>query len=353
MNQKMTVRTSKVLAFFPVVLAALAIPLFAKPPAPPPPPPPAGVICFSNNDGTPTVDRINSDGSGYAAVIDLANPDLGPYADTRPQPSNRIYGTSPWWLAAVDVDGDGDTLDTEIFAFQVEPNGSLRMVQLTDCGPDYYVSNPEWSNDGLDTFFSFGVFVSSNNFHGGIYRINLGAADIDSLEADGLLPVPLADAVQVLEPPNSYVSWSPSGDRFVYQRVNSASSRTLRIRTAGGPDQVILNTSDILADWAWSPDGGRIVYRQQPRNTLVGSVRTIKPDGTGMTQLLADAKSGTQHYNFPTWSPDGLHLVLKDSGSKGANLVRLPASGGSVTIVSALGNWSGQPLRWISGTIVP
>jgi hypothetical protein len=85
--------------------------------------------------------------------------------------------------------------------------------------------------------------------------------------------------------------------------------------------------------------------------STIGSVRTIKPDGTGDKEIVADSNSGTQHYLFPIWSPDSQSLALRDDRSNGSNIVRVPAGGGSVTTILSLGSWMGMPVSWVPNTL--
>jgi Tol biopolymer transport system component len=72
----------------------------------------------------------------------------------------------------------------------------------------------------------------------------------------------------------------------------------------------------IEEDANWSPDGTKIVFTSHPAVTSFCSnpglcnypdteIYTVKPDGTGLTQLT--------HNNYeeraPTWSPNGLHIA--------------------------------------------
>ena len=52
-------------------------------------------------------------------------------------------------------------------------------------------------------------------------------------------------------------------------------------------------------------------------------IATIKPDGTGFTPIVDDGVNN----GFPTWSPDGKHIVYK----RGKHLVRRNLADGNVS----------------------
>ena len=61
------------------------------------------------------------------------------------------------------------------------------------------------------------------------------------------------------------------------------------------------------ADWA--PDGSRIAYNTKGTNAAPSRIATIKPDGTGMTDVVKSTDEADFHE--PSWSPDGTKITFQ------------------------------------------
>jgi Tol biopolymer transport system component len=115
------------------------------------------------------------------------------------------------------------------------------------------------------------------------------------------------------------VQWSPNGKQLVYGRSNAASSkpeggRALFILNADGTRQRRLTPWSLGANGIpdWSPATNLIVFRAvrsgMDEESGVGNFFTIRPDGTGLTQITHFANTVIGHR--VSFSPDGQWIVF-------------------------------------------
>jgi WD40-like Beta Propeller Repeat len=116
------------------------------------------------------------------------------------------------------------------------------------------------------------------------------------------------------------LSWSPDGTKLVVSLASICAdclNYPAQLWTVGADGS---NPTNIFGSFpgpenrypAWSPDGQRIAFSSD-RNGPAGSrdeIFTIKPDGTGLTQLTTNASG----YDVePSWSPDGRKLAYSSN----------------------------------------
>jgi Tol biopolymer transport system component len=112
--------------------------------------------------------------------------------------------------------------------------------------------------------------------------------------------------------------WSPDGARIAFSRGGS-----IAVMNADGSDAKIIMESQPAESaetcragsfvGSWSPDGTRIVYysaivRSDGENTFW--ICAVNADGTGV-EALVDEPRGKLHAE-PFWSPDGSRIVFRD-----------------------------------------
>jgi hypothetical protein len=251
------------------------------------------------------------------------------------------------------IDGDGNVLETEIFAYQ---EGNATPVQVTAVGGDgmYFGWEdlsvmPRWSNDGLDSFVSV---LASTPAGGYLCRLWIDGDDITAI-AGGAPAMTVADFEPVMADPPTFYAWSPDPDVLSYQRNGQ-----VRVRELGsGPESPI---SDVAIyngalpgrlHLCWSPAGDRIAFATS--NTQAwGGTWTIKPDGSGLKQVKKN--TGTMSYEPACWSPNGAELLLWTVQDKGFgvwyyNLARMPSAGGTLTTLTQdlEATRNKQPLGWL------
>lgn len=107
--------------------------------------------------------------------------------------------------------------------------------------------------------------------------------------------------------------WSPDGSRLIYnwpdlyqscvQRSCSVRSRTRHFLTSldGSVHMRLETTSEFGSDYAWAPDGSKLLYQD------AGDIFTLNADGTGRRRLTGD--SAVVIWSAPRWSPDGSRIL--------------------------------------------
>jgi TolB protein len=137
---------------------------------------------------------------------------------------------------------------------------------------------------------------------------------------------------------DSNPQFSPDGRRLVFQRNN--------VRSAKPADGVALWILDLATGREhritpypmragdtpdWSPDGRRILFHDNLDNApdISPNLFTIRPDGTGLTQLTF-ATGGDPQYLGSSYSPDGRKIAAgrrPETGGTNADVIILNADG--------------------------
>ena len=104
---------------------------------------------------------------------------------------------------------------------------------------------------------------------------------------------------------------SPNGRKIAFVRT-TAGNRDLWVMNADGSGQRQLtsSTAEDESEPVWSPNGALIAFTAGTRDACLPSpcprwsVRVVRPDGTGLRDVVAYARAGR-------WSPNGRKLVLE------------------------------------------
>jgi len=104
-------------------------------------------------------------------------------------------------------------------------------------------------------------------------------------------------------------SWSPNGQRLVYERYLSDSDVDIcLINWDGTGFQTLLGGPTDARDPAWSPDGHRIAFASNRDGTY--NIYVMNVDGTQITQITHAAGDPKRGMIQPTWSPDGTRIAF-------------------------------------------
>lgn len=133
-----------------------------------------------------------------------------------------------------------------------------------------------------------------------------------------------------------FPAWSPGGTKVAFVS-DRGGAYALYVASADGTG--VINVSGSLqpsypsggADFAWSPDGNYLVFRDVPS----GTVYRVKSDGTGLASLGSGAN--------PVWSPDGTRIAFIALGN-GWDLWVMNADGTNRTQLTNLADNEGTIL---------
>ncbi|MEO6068073.1 MAG: hypothetical protein ABIQ41_08860 [Gemmatimonadales bacterium] len=172
-----------------------------------------------------------------------------------------------------------------------------------------------------------------------------------SINPDGTNPIPI-----VPSPPNGggrAPSWSPAGDRLVYQTSGGDIGIALaRVNADGSGQAVIFDTAGVVGP-RWSPIGDRISFvRRSQFATLdpsTGRIWAIDANGTNAAELLPDTVGAFG----ADWSPTGDRVAISriapnGSDSSRSELIILTVGTGTVQSIFAGSDtlFAGSVVRW-------
>jgi hypothetical protein len=152
--------------------------------------------------------------------------------------------------------------------------------------------------------------------------------------------------------PDENPGWSPDGKRIAWESApdtTSPSAIWVMRFDAQNKFKVTAPPAGMEDRWpAWSPDGTRIAFVRTPLGaTGCATLRTVAPDGTGLTTLASGPEC---RYESPAWSPDGTKLAYRAydtaAGTEGLYVANADnsapvkiASGGTGPSWSPSGRW--------------
>jgi TolB protein len=205
--------------------------------------------------------------------------------------------------------------------WSVKPDGSdLRQID-PGCPPGIPSSQiceevePAWSPNGKQIAF-FTAFGKLKPVRGEEW-IEVGAIAV--MDADGSNRRQLTQRRRPTPSEDHEPVWSPDGARIAFMRWNSTASpqngRAIFVVNADGSGlrQVTPWKLDAGDHPDWSPDGRRILFRSPSSNVFRSNIFTIRPDGTGLTQLTRFA--GNVEVLSSSYSPDGSWIVFSRTGT--------------------------------------
>jgi Tol biopolymer transport system component len=212
-----------------------------------------------------------------------------------------------------------------IYVMNSDGTGATRVT-----GPGYH--SPTWSPQGDALAFAGS---SSSTCPGDQY---CGAIYVQELREGSVMRQVAASG--------SGPAWSPDGSRIAFRHIilindednddddlNQAISSLRLVNIDGSGLTEITPLTSVTSGPTWSPDGTRIAF------STVWDIYVIRAEGTGQTRLATYNWS----YEAPLtagWSPDGTRIAY---GTRGNNIMQVPAEGGEPTLMTRGGSPSWRP----------
>jgi Tol biopolymer transport system component len=234
--------------------------------------------------------------------------------------------------------------------WSVRPDGSdLRQID-PGCPPGIPSTQiceevePAWSPDGKKIAF-FNPFGKLKTIRGEEW-IEVGAIAV--MDVDGSNRRQLTQRRRPTSSEDHEPVWSPDGTRIAFMRWNSTASppngRAIFVVNADGSGlrQVTPWNLDAGDHPDWSPDGRRILFRSPSSNILRSNIYTVRPDGSGLTQLTRFA--GNVEVLSSSYSPDGKWIVISRTGrSRLPDLFIMRSDGSGMRQLTRTASWDSGP----------
>ena len=142
-------------------------------------------------------------------------------------------------------------------------------------------------------------------------------------------------------------AYDPAGERFAVTARNPNETTTLFIVDEGKPARAIFERNELILAPQWSPDGKRIAFGigrftafldfeaggKKPIDAVNGGaqVGTVNPAGSDFRLIT----SGPNNNAFPSFAPDGKHIVYRTSGPAGQGLRIMNLEDHSVSVLTS------------------
>ncbi len=191
--------------------------------------------------------------------------------------------------------------------------------------------------------------------------------DIFVMDGNGARPTHVTTAATIDVDP----SISEDGSKIAYTCRGPDGRADVCVVDSDGTDPRVITDSNLgghpqpqfNADPAISPDGSKVAFTSGTYNNgfAVFDIWTVNSDGTSpveLTDVGASDTAGTRD-GFATWSPDGTQLAWQrgDENALAADIVRMPAAGGAISVVANSGNnemrpsWSTAGIAYTNGPL--
>ena len=183
--------------------------------------------------------------------------------------------------------------------YTMNPDGS-DVKQLTNLGPDNFAFWEFWSADGKQIVFT--EFIEPD-FNGQLWIMNSDGTNQHLLLAESGFD-------------ESRPSFSPDGGSIVFTRckppLELEQCALYQIAVDGKGLKAITKYRVSVQDRyaMYSPNGKKIVFLSLSRDGISGALHEVNADGTGKLRQITPTVIGGAR---PNWSPDGGKIVFRDN----------------------------------------
>ena len=132
--------------------------------------------------------------------------------------------------------------------------------------------------------------------------------------------------------------YSPDGSTVSFSSFNRGGVQNgiYLMGVHSGKLQLITPTALEAVDADWAPDGSRLVFWGPCCVSAPDTLWTIRPDGTGLTQLT-DGSDGNDIR--PSYAPAGDRIAFERFGNSSSSIFTMPAGGGTPSLLVSDAAW--------------
>jgi TolB protein len=135
---------------------------------------------------------------------------------------------------------------------------------------------------------------------------------------------------------DTFPDWSPDGKQISFISDRDGSRNLFVMDADGGNQRQLTNQQQLprtargYVQWQqWSPDSQEIAFTYNPRTEQGTSIYVIRPDGSGLRQLVDRAAE-------PAWSPDGQKIYFISNRTGGLEIWVINRDGTGLKQVSSV-----------------
>ncbi len=234
----------------------------------------------------------------------------------------------------------------DVYSTDIHPSTPASLKRLTTTSSPSFKCELAWSPDGRKIAYARAVACSESGPISGLIDGGIDVLDLQTRDVRTLTDPEVGGLYQS----NTFLQWSPSGDKILFNALlmpeNDTRTRRLLVDDVKGAEIHALAPEGAVIGY-WSPDGKKIMWGKGG-DTL--GVTDVKSNQSHEMQSLKDYYS----INRRGWSPDNQHFVWYEwaDGGKGKALRVLDVTSGNATTLLAdmsVHSWAWSPDgKWLA-----